>query len=182
MTSSCVAPPATFESYDSYGSHYAGNGRLDYDQPYHQQQGSYGYADDYGRWVSPSLHRTTGHILIPSSTSLAAHAAPPGLSYPPPPAAAAYPPPMPHSRSNPNMADHRHLNPHTQVQRDYFQPQRTRTPDIYDVPGAMPYDEPDSIPYGYGQHQHQHQHQQGGYHRQDSYNSTSNAGHWNRRI
>jgi hypothetical protein len=128
----------------------------------------------------PSLYRMTGHILILSSTSLAAHAAPPGLSYPPPPAAAAYPPPMPHSRSNPNMADHRQLNPHTQVQRDYFQPQRTRTPDIYDVPGAMPYDEPDSRPYGYSQHQHQHQ--QGGYHRQDSFNSTSNAGHWNRRV
>jgi len=89
-----------------------------------------------------------GSELTNSSTSLAAHAAPLGMSYPPPAAQhqQSYQSSLPHSRSQDlyprqgfNQQDYR-PQPHP-VER-----QRTPAPDIYsydDTPSLMPYDIPD---------------------------------------
>jgi hypothetical protein len=82
--------------------------------------------------------------LTNSSTSLAAHAAPLGMSYPPPAAQhqQPYQSSLPHSRSQDLYRTQQDYRP----QPHPVQRQRTPAPDMYsydDTPSLMPYDIPD---------------------------------------
>ena len=83
--------------------------------------------------------------LTNSSTNLAAHAAPLGMSYPPPAAQhqQSYQPSLPHSRSQDLYRNQQEYRP----QPHPVQRQRTPGPDVYDsyddTPALMPYDIPD---------------------------------------
>jgi hypothetical protein len=123
-----------------------------------------------------------GSGLTNSSTSLAAHAAPLGMSYPPPAAQhqQSYQSSIPHSRSQ-DLYPRQGLN-----QQEYrpqphpVQRQRTPAPDIYgsydDTPSLMPYDIPDR---SHSQSQSQQSYTQSEQYRSRSpvYQTQANAGH-----
>ena len=117
----------------------------------------------------------TGSKLMSSSTNLAAHAAPLGMSYPPPAAQHqhSYQSSIPHSRSQDlyrNQQDYR-PQPHP-VQR-----QRTPGPDVYsydDTPALMPYDIPDRS-YSQSQSQQSYTQQQQSRSRSPVYQTQANA-------